>query len=82
MFTTRTVCRFFRLGLAASLLQGALLVGLPRTGMAAEMAPTSASVPAWQTRGNCEPDTQTAPVSGTSGQYALPPLGAVGFGWG
>jgi hypothetical protein len=81
--TVPTALRFARLGLAASLLGAALLIGSVQASPAAEIAttPIASFVPQAQDASQSDPGT-TTPAQATPVQYSLPPLGAAGFGWG
>jgi hypothetical protein len=77
-----TAIRFARLGFAVSLLGAGLLIGAAQGSSAGEIATTPVAAPLSQPQDSGQSRPGTTPAPATPVQYSVPPLGAVGFGWG
>jgi len=82
MTTISTAIRFARLGLAASLLSAGLLNGSAQISLAGEITSTPIAAPLSQAYDSRESYPGTAPAQAAPAQYSVPPVGAIGFGWG
>ena len=79
MTSIPTAIRFFRIGLAASLLCTGLLTATARPGVAGEIAPMPVSTTSSPAQGSAPATHEPTPA--TSPREPCP-LGTVGFGWG